>query len=344
MRFRMFSCVSTGVLLAGLFLMGGLVGCVAPQPKMSLVEASKIPEPDPQPRIVQIVKPVPMPGQLKKTPVFEPVQKVSQTKPWQVIELANKEARQSPVPEGYFNAIMTYDYSAGALYQLYGAPLRLTDIQLQPGEKIIGIPAAGDTVRWLLGIGNSMVDGKRQQHVLIKPKRAGLKTTLEIFTDRRTYHLELSSYKNTYMAVIDWLYPQDELKMAQDQVRQDDVESSLTTATNINLENLNFDYDIKLSSGNPVWKPLQVFDDGRKVFIHFPKARTTHEAPALFIVSKEGETQLVNYRVKNDFYIVDRLFDVAELRIGQKNPVVVRITSTSSAGLNKTFSFADNLD
>jgi type IV secretion system protein VirB9 len=39
----------------------------------------------------------------------------------------------------------------------------------------------------------------------------------------------------------------------------------------------------------------------------------------------DDDAQLVNYRVKGDWYIVDRLFDRAELRLGQKPQTIVAI-------------------
>jgi type IV secretion system protein TrbG len=77
-----------------------------------------------------------------------------------------------------------------------------------------------------------------------------------------------------------------------------------------------------------VWTPVQVFDDGAKTFVRFPPAMLNREAPALFVVSSTKGTQLVNYRVKNETYIVDRLFDQAELRVGQPDQEIVRITRT----------------
>jgi type IV secretion system protein TrbG len=35
---------------------------------------------------------------------------------------------------------------------------------------------------------------------------------------------------------------------------------------------------------------------------------------------------LVNYRMRGDYYVVDRLFDAAELRLGEKHQDIVRIT------------------
>ena len=39
-----------------------------------------------------------------------------------------------------------------------------------------------------------------------------------------------------------------------------------------------------------------------------------------------GEADLVNYRVKGHFYIVDRLFDRAELRVGKDPQTIVAIS------------------
>ncbi|MFX8637211.1 TrbG/VirB9 family P-type conjugative transfer protein, partial [Acinetobacter baumannii] len=68
------------------------------------------------------------------------------------------------------------------------------------------------------------------------------------------------------------------------------------------------------------------FDDGRQTFIEFPPSLAVGEAPPLFVVGPKGDAQLVNYRVSGRFYVVDRLFDVAELRLGEKKQAVVRIT------------------
>ena len=71
-----------------------------------------------------------------------------------------------------------------------------------------------------------------------------------------------------------------------------------------------------------------MFDDGRKVYIEFPSGIIQGEAPPLFVVGSEGENQLVNYRMKGRFYIVDQLFAAAELRLGQYPLLVFRISRT----------------
>ena len=49
------------------------------------------------------------------------------------------------------------------------------------------------------------------------------------------------------------------------------------------------------------------------------------EAPPLFVIGDDGEAQLVNYRMAGRYYVVDRLFGAAELRLGGKKQRVVRI-------------------
>jgi len=48
----------------------------------------------------------------------------------------------------------------------------------------------------------------------------------------------------------------------------------------------------------------------------------------LFVIGPEGDGQLVNYRVKQNYYIVDRLFAAAELRMGGQHQQTVRISRT----------------
>ena len=49
-------------------------------------------------------------------------------------------------------------------------------------------------------------------------------------------------------------------------------------------------------------------------------------ATKMFVVGEGGTAQLVNYRVRGRYYVVDRLFASAELRLGAKHQQIVRIT------------------
>jgi type IV secretion system protein VirB9 len=267
---------------------------------------------------------MPLPGQLQRIPTREG-KHADQRPPSQLIADANRKATFGPDRDGYFNSIMTYDFSDGALFQVYTAPLRLTAIELQPGEKIVGKPAAGDTIRWIMGVGRSGAGATEQQHLFVKPTRAGLSTTLVVTTDRRTYYLVLHSFEESYMAAVRWRYPQDEIAQIEGAAARDEALARNTIATNVNLASIDLSYKVTVEKGHPSWTPLQVFDDGRKTYIRFPSSMLNREAPVIFVLSSTNDGQIVNFRVQNEYFVVDRLFDRAELRMGQKDQEIVRI-------------------
>jgi type IV secretion system protein TrbG len=232
---------------------------------------------------------------------------------------ANDAARVEPEPSGFSNAIQRYAYADGALYQVYARPGQVSDIALQEGEQLVGAGpvAAGDTVRWIIGDTISGSGANVRVHILVKPTRADLMTNLIINTNRRTYHLELRANPSTYMASISWIYPQDELIA----LRHANAAAAIATpiASGIDVSALNFAY--RLEGDKPPWRPLRVFDDGKQVFIEFAPNIAQGEMPPLFVIGAGGEAELVNYRVSGRHIIVDRLFDVAELRLGDKRSV-----------------------
>lgn len=241
------------------------------------------------------------------------------------VAAANRAALREPVRAGYVNAVQVYPYAEGALYRLYAAPERVTDIVLQPGETVTAV-AAGDTARWTVGDTTSGAGDAKRVHILVKPFMAGLRTNLVITTDRRAYHLQLESTPMTAMTAISWTYPQDELLALKRAAAE--AQAAAPVAAGLDVEQLEFGY--RISGDAPAWRPLRAFDDGRQTFIEFPASIGQGEAPPLFVLGSKGEASLVNYRMSGRYYIVDRLFDAAELRLGEKKQAIVRITRTST--------------
>ena len=275
--------------------------------------------------IVELPKPLPLPGQLKLDPKKVKKKKADKRPPEERVTAANAAAKVEPSLDGYVNAIQVYPYSEGALYQLYAAPEQLSDIALQQGEKIVAV-SAGDTLRWVVGDTVSGTGKTARAHVLVKPTKDDLKTNLVIITDRRTYHLELTSNPETYMASVSWQYPQDELIALQHRNEKAENAAELVADAGLRLDNLQFRY--RVTGDDPPWRPVRVFDDTKKVYIQFPARLDQGDAPPLFVVGPDGRNQLVNYRVKGRYYIVDRMFAAAELRLGEKPQQIVRITRT----------------
>jgi len=299
-----------------------LAGCAGhtPPPDISYDDAAPavITADPPKPvQVVELPKPLPLPGQLK------PVGKDGKPEPEAAdptvrVNQANAAARMQPVRDGFINSMQVYPFVDGALYQVYASPGQITDIALQPGEQLVGAGrvAAGDTIRWIIGDTESGTGLGKQVHILVKPTRPELMTNLVINTDRRTYHMELRSTEKTYMASVSWQYPQDQLIALRQQNAA--AQAAQPVSTGVDLTRINFRYEV--TGDRAPWRPLRAFDDGHQVFIEFPRGIAQGEMPPLFVVGPEGKTsELVNYRVRDNYMIVDRLFAAAELRLGSGN-------------------------
>ena len=99
--------------------------------------------------------------------------------------------------------------------------------------------------------------------------------------------------------------------------------AAVRVVADLAVEALSFAY--RIEGDNPAWRPVRAFDDGSQVFIEFPASLAQGEAPPLFVLGAGGRGELVNYRVRGRYYVVDRLFDAAELRLGERRQQVVRI-------------------
>ena len=311
-------CMSAKLPFAALLTTSMLAGCATfKPPEISYddpVEATLIAEPPRPVRIIERPEPLPLPGQLMR--VDADPKSPQAADPADRITNANAAARIEPVRDGFINAVQLYPYSSGALYQVYTSPGQVTDIALQEGETLVGSGpiAAGDTARWIIGDTESGSGDTRRIHILVKPTRPDLVTNLVINTDRRTYHLELRATPQAYMASVSWSYPEHALIALHRQNARG--EAAVPIGRNVDLTDINFRY--RISGDRASWRPRRAFDDGRQVFIEFPRGIGQGEMPPLFVIGPEGDGQLVNYRIRRNYMIIDRLFAAAELRLGDR--------------------------
>lgn len=230
-----------------------------------------------------------------------------------------KESGQAPIirtdefiqyPYGLTEAVVTCQ------------PLRVCDIELETGEEVLNV-SIGDSTRWLASPAFSGDRDLVTPHVLVKPTEFGIATNAVVTTTRRTYYLALVSPARAglpHARRVKFYYPQDLLQRANGAFRAQATErkreETMTVArlSRLAVESLDFDYEI--DGGNVPWKPIRVFDDGTHVYIQMSEAMRVTEAPALLVQTRAGDAALVNYRLRERFYIVDKLFDTALLVVG----------------------------
>jgi type IV secretion system protein TrbG len=201
------------------------------------------------------------------------------------------------------------------------APLRTTDIQLEAGETITDV-ALGDTERWMSTPAASGDPRNAVPHLAVKPQLSGIETNLTIYTTRHIYHLILRS-RGHAMQEVEFYYPNElnaAMKMADAaaaSVKRDASDpapdDNIVKVAAVDPGQLNFAY--RVSQANVPWRPIRAFDDGSHVYVQMPTEMKSSEAPALLINAGSG-TQMVNYRVRGNYYVVDRLFNEAILVSG----------------------------
>jgi P-type conjugative transfer protein TrbG len=217
-----------------------------------------------------------------------------------------------------------YPFSQGPDPIVDCEPLRTTDLQLQAGETITDV-AMGDTERWMATPASSGDPTNPTPHLAVKPQAPAIATNLTIYTTKHIYHLQLRSRGGHAMQEVEFYYPDDLLEAMR---KADEAAAQSTTVAaedpptspseirpiaSVDPRHLNFDYDV---SGPQVpWKPIRAFDDGTHVFIQMPNGMRSSDAPALLVAAGSG-SQMVNYRVRGEYYVVDRLFGQAVMVSG----------------------------
>lgn len=201
------------------------------------------------------------------------------------------------------HSTMTFRYTETQLYKIYCRAGYLTDIQLHKGESI-NFVGGGDSSSWSV---TSAVVGDTA-HLYIKPVVETGTTNLIITTNKRSYQLILEA-GDWYNPMVRWTY--DEEALQNSLLRQKKDEQTVTDNLAVSYDQLNFNYSVKKNTAQA--KPIMIFDDTEKTIIKFKHA--PKNAPAIFVKEpgRKG-VNMVNFKIKDNCYILDRIADTVELR------------------------------
>jgi type IV secretion system protein VirB9 len=248
--------------------------------------------------------------------------------PAEVREAVEAYDQRGEWPSYRTRSYVLYPYGEGAQPVVDCAALRTTDVQLQAGETVTDL-AIGDSERWMATPASSGDPRNPIPHIALKPQASGIETNLTIYTTKHIYHLTLRS-SGRAMQEVEFYYPDDLLaelreadaaatKAKQAAVpetaidRPGETEGSFIKVADADPTQFNFAYEI--NGPNVPWRPQRVFDDGTHVYLEMPASMKSSDAPALLIAAGGG-TQMVNYRVRGSYFVVDRLFAKGVLLAG----------------------------
>ncbi|MBV8643241.1 MAG: TrbG/VirB9 family P-type conjugative transfer protein [Candidatus Eremiobacteraeota bacterium] len=179
-------------------------------------------------------------------------------------------------------------------------PLFVCDVSLQPGESILNI-GAGDTARWVIAAAQSGPGGNTP-HVFIKPTEADLRTNLIVTTTKHVYYVRLVSAGAVVNPRIGFYYPDEEAQAALDRQREAQRQQA-EHASDLPLvppDRLDTAYNV---SGERSLFPSKVYNDGLHTYVEYRTLPS--DLPVVFGIALDGTNQIVNYRLKDNVFIVD---------------------------------------
>lgn len=203
-------------------------------------------------------------------------------------------------------AEVVFPFKSNKIYTVYAQKGFITDIRMQPGENITSV-SAGDTERWVIDKAAVGQGFTKVEHLYVKPVYTGIRTNMVINTTVRTYQLNLVA-GNFYNPVVTW--------QVEKSIAESSGYSGVRNYAAIDPMKLNFNY--KFNKKDLPWAPDKVFDDGLKTYIKMKPEVFSNVMPAFFILDGNDDVVLTNYRVIKGTYIIDRIFDKAQLVVGKE--------------------------
>ena len=250
-----------------------------------------------------------------ETSYINPVSPKLDSKEKHALALSNQYAERQIQPVLSNGGKVVFMHGA-TMPTVIASPMQICDVELQAGE-VVNEVIIGDSSRWMIETGSSGSAQGEVTHLLIKPVDAGIETSAVVTTDRRTYHLKLVSQRKGHTPYVGFSYMDDVQRQLAAQrkakAKEDEWNSGDFDGQNIDLTNLNFNYEVK--GDRVAWMPERVYDDGQQTFIRLPEKSVTGEMPVL-LVRKGKKDVLVNYRTKGSTMVVDGLFDIIALIVG----------------------------
>ncbi|MDR3078889.1 MAG: TrbG/VirB9 family P-type conjugative transfer protein [Rickettsiales bacterium] len=198
-----------------------------------------------------------------------------------------------------------YVYNPNEVYRYIGHYLSQSYIEFEEGERVQTI-SMGDTTSWQTVV----MDNK----LFLKPVLNFANTNMTIMTNRRTYHFELDALESAsvmeddVLFYIKFMYPETAGDKNIVILDADKKRNDLPDLRN--LEAYNFDYEF---SGSESIAPLKVFDDGEFTYMEFNE-RDSRELPAIYSVDSEGYESMVNYRIVENYIVIEQLASQFTLR------------------------------
>lgn len=221
-------------------------------------------------------------------------------------------------PKNYIGGTQLYYYDENKQFPIVTKLLGFSIIQLEPGEEATGKPILSDTDRWEVAGDIWTRGGVDTQLIMIKPLESGLSTNMLVVTSKRIYQFLLTSNSTDYMPMVKFRYPGEAQFITSSQKREAARKTKEDKFNNEEFVTRN--YTITTGLVPPPWCPTDVYDNGEKTYIVFPRGVLQRDFPTVF----EENNHIVNYRVRENVMELDKLVRKATLNLGGKKVKILK--------------------
>jgi type IV secretion system protein VirB9 len=221
--------------------------------------------------------------------------------------------------------ITTRLFDASTIVSLHGRVGIQSTVAFAPEEHIENI-AVGNSEAW------QVTPNKRADLLFLKPTAASARTNMTVITDQHTYLFDLVSAPGiapVYM--LRFTYPVPPRPLANPAVTPASgspppvVAVAPALASTPDPAALNFAWDVR---GDKALLPSRLFDDGRRIYLAWPK---DGGLPAILTHAPDGAEGPVNYRVRGDFVVVDGVPSPLVLRLGKRMATLTQLHPIAQA-------------
>lgn len=211
-------------------------------------------------------------------------------------------ALQAPRPIATDSRIRTVRFSPNEVYQFVGHYGYQSSIEFGDEEKIQTV-SIGDSVAWLVN-----PSGNR---LFLKPIEQNALTNMTVITDKRAYLFELHAEETKDIRDKDMVFTLRFVYPQEDTTGGDFTQFEPLPDIEKYPEKFNFNYSVR---GAQLIEPLRIFDDGQ--FTYFEFKDKNGEIPAFFRVDGAGNEELLNFRKRGNYIVVERVSSRYTLRRG----------------------------
>ena len=230
-------------------------------------------------------------------------------------EAADGEAAATQAPAPADNRIVTVVYDDASVFTIRGKVKVQTTVKFADDERIENV-AIGDSKAW------QVQPNKAQSLLFVKPLAPSAVTNLTVVTSKRTYLFDLvASPKNSPVYVLQFRHP--ELEKAREEARLAAIEAAKEEKANaIEMTAAQDPYAVSdpaalnfawAGAGDSGLLPARAYDDGEALFLTWPAGTAI---PAILITNDDGDEGPVNFTVRGDTVVLDRVPAQIILRAG----------------------------